>query len=339
MSPGLGTGLGGSVGIAAETTYGTWVAPTRWLEVHNAKIQENVHTIQGTGLANGRFVDLGSRRAITYKDASGSMELEWLNQGMALLLKNIMGSNATLTQIGSTAAYQMSCNLGVPDNQNYLSLQALIPSAQGTITPENFHGCKIKKATWTIDMSTPLTLALDVDSQTKDETQTAGTPTYTSNSRTFTYTGMVFKVGTLGSEAAVDAVKKMSITIERTLKTDRIYMGQTVKEEPLSNGLVKITGSVDVDLTDANKAILWDIYHTQTAVPSIVMSCVGNQIGTSGSNDTFTINPTDVYIDTGGTPELDGPDEVTATMNFSGLIDANNDSPLTAKIITGDSTL
>lgn len=336
---GIGSGLGGSVGLAAEASYGTWAAPMRWVEVRNFKMQEQVHTTQGTGLANGRTVDLGSRRVVTYKDAKGTAQLEWLNTGMALLLKNIMGSNATLAAIGSTSAYQMTCNLGVPDNQNYLSAQSLVPSAQGTITPENFHGCKITKATWSIDMTNPLLLDLEIDSQTKDETQVAGTPTYVSNSRGFTFNGMSFKVGAFGSEATIDGVKKISLSVERTLKVDRIYMGNSTKFEPVTVGVTKITGSVDVDLTDTNKPLLWDIYHSQTAVPSIVAQFVGNAIGSSGKSDTLTLNPTNVFIDTGGTPELDGPDEVTATMNFTGLIDGSNDAAMIASVITADSTL
>jgi hypothetical protein len=102
---------------------------------------------------------------------------------------------------------------------------------------------------------------------------------------------------------------------------------------------VKITGSADVDLTAANKAVFWDIYHTQAAIPSIVMQFVGNAIGSTGSNDTLILNPTDVFIDSGGTPELDGTDIVSGTLNFTGLIDSNNDSAMTSKIITADSTL
>lgn len=335
----LGGGLGGAVGIAAETTYGTWVAPTRWVEVRNFKMQEQVHTIQGTGLASGRSIDLGSRRSITYKDAKGTAQIEWLNSGMALLLQNIMGSNATLTPVGTTTAHQMTCTYGVPDNQNYMSMQGLTPSSQGTITPENFHGCKITKTTFSIDMSSPLMLDLDIDSQMKDETQTAGTPSFTANTRNFTFNNLSFKVGAFGSEAGIDGVKKMSLSIERTLKVDRIYMGETAKLEPITSGITKLTGSIDVDLTDTNKPVLWDIYHTQTAIPSIVLQFVGNPIGSSGSNDTLILNPTDVFIDTGGTPELDGPDIVSTTMNFTGLIDSNNDTALSAKIITADSTL
>lgn len=332
----LGSGLGGSVGIAKETTYGTFVPSTRWIEVRDAKMQNRPHISQGTGLANGRIVDLGTRRRATWFDAGGTIDLEFLNQGMALLLGNAMGSAATLTQIGTTSAYTATFNIGAPDNQNYLSMQVLAPDSGGNIKQQNYHGCKIPKVSWTIDMSNPLTWSLDIDSQTWENTTAAGAPSYTANTRTFTFQGMNFKVGAFGSEATIDGVKKMTCSIERGMETQRIYMGQSSKSEPVSNAVVKISGSADVDLTPNNKSVLWDIFNTQAAVPSIVMQFLGNAIPSSASTDTLTLNPTNVFIDSGGTPELDGPGIVSTTLNWTALIDANNDAAMTATLITAD---
>ena len=338
MSP-IAGGLGGAVGLAAEVTYGTFVAPTRWVEVRSAKMQNQPHIAQGTGLASGRFVDLGSRRKLIYADAKGTVELEFLNQSMALLLQHAMGSSATLTQFGTTTAYTLTTNLGVPDAQNYLSMQVLTPNVTtGAIQQQNFHGCKIQKVTWTADEMNPLMWQLDIDAQQWSNSEAAGTPSYTANTRNFTANGMSFKVGAFGSETALDGVRKMTCTIERGLRTDRMYLGQSVKNEPVTNAVVKISGTADVDLTATNKSVLWDIGNTQIAAPSVVLDFVGNAIGSSGKNDEFKINATDVFVDSGFTPELDGPDIVTTTINWTGLIDANNDTALSAVLTTADST-
>ena len=306
-------------------------------------MQERVKTIQGTGLAAGRLFDLGTRRRETWTDAGGTAELEVLNQGFALLLNNIMGANGALTQVGTTTAYQLGgasgISLGAPDNQNYLSMQALVPNTAGTIFQQNFHGCKFTKATFSIDMQSPLTVQLDIDSQQVTTAEAAGTPSYTANTRTFTFQGMNFKVGAFGSEASIDGVRKMTCTIERGMEVNRIYMGQSAKAEPVSNAVVKISGTADLDLTAADKSVFWDLYHSQNAVPSIVMDFVGNAIGTSGKNDELILNPTNVFIDSGGTPELDGPGITQTTLNWSALIDSSNDAALIAKLTTADTTL
>lgn len=333
---GLGGGLGGAVGLAAESTYGTWVAPTTWVEPRDFKMQERPHVTQGTGLAYGRSVDLGSRRRVTWTDGGGTMNKEVLNTKEALLLVNAMGSSATLTQMGTTSAYQLTANLGVPDNQNYLSIQELLPNTAGTIFQQNWHGVKILDTEWTIDMSNPLMAQYTLDAQQMTTVEAAGSPTYSSSSRNFTFQGMSFKVGTFGSESTIDGVTKMTCKITRTLYVNRIYMGGTVKSEPIITGITKISGTADVDLTASDKAVFWDIFHTQAAIPSIVMQFTGNAIGTSGHVDTFTLNPTDVFIDSGGTPELDGPEQVKGTLNWSGLIDSNNNSGMIASLITAD---
>jgi hypothetical protein len=335
---GIAGGLGGAVGIAAETVYGTWVAPTRALEVHSSKLQEVPHIAQGTGLAYGRSVNLASRRVPMWFDATGSIDLEFLNSGMGLLLANIMGSSATLAAIGTTSAYRGTFNYGIPDGQNYLSIQNLVPDTAGTIRAESFHGCKIEKTTFTIDMQNPLMLNLTIDSQFRDEVPVAFTPSYTANTAIFTAFGMQFKAGARGSEAFIDGVKKFTLNIERGLKKDRIYVGGTHKDEPTTNAITKINGTMDVDLLPTNKAVLWDLVHSQTAVPSIVADFVGPAIGASGYNHELVLSANSVFIDSAGTPELDGPDIVTASLPFEVLTDSSNDNPLSMVLTTGDST-
>lgn len=306
--------------------------------MRSAKIQENVKIVQGTGLANGRLVDLGSRRSRIWADAKGTLEMEFLNSGMALLLANAVGSSATLTQNGTTTAYTITCNLGAQDNQNYFSMQEIVPDVAGAQWQQNFHGCKIPKVTWTADTQNPLMWSLDIDSQQVTTAESKGSPSYTTATRNFTMNGMNLKVGAFGSEATVDGVKKLTFSIERGMADARMYLGQTAKAEPLTNAVIKISGSADVDLTTANKSILWDLYHSQTAVPSIVMDFIGSAIGSSGKNDELVLNATDCFIDQGGTPELDGTDVTQATLNFSGLIDTSNDTAFSAKLTTADST-
>lgn len=332
----IGGGLGGSVIVAPETTYGTWVAPTRAVEVHDAKLQERKHRFQGTGLAAGRSIDLGSRRGNVWSDGGGTLDMEFLNTGQALFLAHAMGSSATLAQMGTTSAYQLVTNYGTPDNQNYFSLQSLVPDTGGVLHQENYHGCKIVKATWTIDVANPLMVSYDIDAQQVTTAEGQASPSFPSASKNFSANGMTFAAGALGSEAFVDGVKKFDLSIERILKVDRMYVGGTTKDEPITIGVTKIAGSFDLDLLPTNKAILWDLYHSDAAVPSILATFAGSAIGVSGHNDTFTLNATDVFIDQNGTPELDGPDVVSATVQFVGLIDSANDAALKSTLITAD---
>lgn len=301
-------------------------------------MQDKPRIAQGTGLADGRLVDLGSRRSLLWSDASGTMELEFLNTGMAAILQNLMGSNATLTKMGSGPAYQLACSLAAQDGQNFLSMQSLVPDTSGAINPQNFHGCKLTSAEFTIDTQNPLMVTCDVDAQQWEKATVAASPTYSTASRNFTFAGMTFAAGVFGSESPIDGVKKLTMKIDRTVGKERIYLGDANKAEPLTTGLIKVTGTVDIDLLPSNRPLLWDIYATQAAVPSISATFNGAVIGGSATHDSLKLNATDVFIDQNGTPELDNPEVVTATLNFTGLIDANNDSAFLATLTTGDTT-
>ena len=342
----IGTGLGGSISVGVETVYAatTGVSLSRTIEVRSAKLDERVHTVQGWGLAGGRSVELGSRRNTEWKDAGGDVEMEFLSTGMALLLANALGSSATLAAIttGNTA-YAATFAYGVPDGQNFFSLQTLEPDTSGTLHPYTYHGCKIPKAEFTVDRTNLLMVTYTVDAQHVETATAAVTPSFTTSNTALDGVALSgtgsFKVGTLGSEAAVDGVRKFTATIERELDTERIYLGDsaTSKHEPLTKNWTKISCSMDVDLTSTNKSVLWDIYDSQTPL-SVIADFVGAAIGASGHNSELKLSLPNCYLDTNGTPQLDGPDIVRATLNFTALIDTANDAPISAYLVTSDST-
>jgi hypothetical protein len=72
----IGSGLAASIGVAAESTYGTYVAPTRFLEFTKEDLKKTKTTIQGGGLAAGRFAKLGSRRVLATVGGTGSIEMD-----------------------------------------------------------------------------------------------------------------------------------------------------------------------------------------------------------------------------------------------------------------------
>ena len=55
MSP-LASGLGGQLGLAAESTYGTFVAPTRWFEFNSESLHLERERIESAGIRAGRRV-------------------------------------------------------------------------------------------------------------------------------------------------------------------------------------------------------------------------------------------------------------------------------------------
>src|SRR4051794_13964428 len=98
----IGSGLGAQVGIAPEVTYGTYVAPTKFVEFTKESLALQKTTAQSAGIAAGRLVALSSRRVVTQRQASGSLEMEVTTKGMGTLLQTLMGTSVTPVQQATT---------------------------------------------------------------------------------------------------------------------------------------------------------------------------------------------------------------------------------------------
>jgi hypothetical protein len=349
MSTTIGSGLGGFAAGVPQPTYGAaFIPPTRTFTFKSCKMTYNTHPVQGGPyLAGGRIIDIGSARELMYLDASGSITGDVVNTGHALLLATAMGSSAIMTQIGMTTAYQLGgasgAPVGAPDKNNggtsgcCFDMQLGVPSTDGVQHPENYHSCMIPKAEWVFDRTGLVTYSYDLDAQYLEKTTALITPTYPAAPIPFSMASAasLFKIGALGAEAAVDGVRKATVTLEHKLATDRIYLGNQYKDIPVSNALAVVTVALDFDYTAQAKTAIADLMLAGTPA-SIICTAVGNIIGVSSSSDTFSLNATNCFLNTGGESPLDGPDEIKNTASFTGTINATGTSALIASLISAD---
>jgi hypothetical protein len=352
MTVTIGSGLGGFAAVVAQPTYGaSMVTPTRPLTLKSAKPTHNPHIVQGGPYLRGgtTIVDLGSAHVQTYLDSTGTIESDMVNTGEALLLATAFGSSGTLTAIGTTAAMQLGgasgISLGAPDKLNggasgcQFDMQLAVPDTAGLLHQYNYHSCMISKAEWVFDRVGLVTKSYDWDAATVEETTALiALPSFPGAPVPFSMGAAtaVFQIGAKGSEAAVDGCRKATFTIQRKLATDRVYLGGAVKEIPVTNGLVDLTIALDFDYTSQARTVM-ETFLSNTA-QSIICKAVGNQIGSSGQFDTFGLQATNAFIQTGGEGPLAGADLVKNTVTFKGTVDTAADSPLIATLITADTT-
>jgi hypothetical protein len=331
---GIGSGLQGSLGLAPETTYGTYVAATRHLEVENAKLKKIKNTMTSKGLAGGRAISLGSRRQVTSLAASGSISLEVANTQMGVLFNNAIGGTVTPVQQGATTAYLQTHSLAVSTNNfgKSLSLQTGIADVGGTSRPYTFLGGKITKFDLSCGIDDYLKMTADIDCRDVVESQTLVAPSYAAGTRSFHWDQGAVKISDLGgSPASIDGVRKLSLNCERKMDTGRFYFGVGgLKAEPILNDFTSITGSLDADLI--LKADLADRYRDDTPF-ALVWEFVGPLIA-STYYETFRVTLPDCFFDDAG-PTLDGPDLAKLPMKFTALYDGTN-PPMKIEIISID---
>lgn len=329
----IGSGLAASIGFAAESTYGTYVAPTRFLEYIKADLKKKKNVVQGGGLAAGRIAQLGSRRVVTSESVEGGFELEVANKGMGLLLAHLLGSSATPVQQGATAAYLQAHTVG--DNiGKSLTIQHGVPDLTGTVRPFTFKGCKLSGAEFSCKVGELLTMSLDVDGRQASEVETLVAASLATEVAPFHWAQMSVKLGTFGAEAAVSGVKGFSVKFDRGMASERFYAGAGgLKAEPIMNDFLKVSGSIEVDLV--NKADFADRFAADSAT-SLVIEFVGPLIA-STYYQTFRIKLPMVFFD-GDTPTVDGPDVTSGGYPFVAQLDGTN--PLVSiDYISTDTTL
>ena len=326
----IGSGLGAQLGIAAETTYGTFVAPTKFIEFTKESLALKKTTAQSSGIAAGRLLALSSRRVLTRKEVQGSIDLEVTNKGMGVLLQALMGTTVTPVQQAVTTAYLQTHTLASVAGKS-LTVQKGVPLTSGTVTDKTFLGCKVTSGEFSCEVGGMLTSTLEFDGKDCDEAQTLATASYPSMSP-FHFGQMALKTGTVGTETALDGIRKVSCKIERPQDVERFYAGQAgLKREPIENDQVKISGSLETDYV----ATTLDDLHTSDGTTSLVWEFIGPIIASTYA-ETFRITLPAIRLDE-GPPVVDGFGVVKPTFNYVGLYDGTNQPKI--EYISTDVTL
>ncbi|MCL6733289.1 phage tail tube protein [Streptomyces neyagawaensis] len=326
----IGSGLGAQLGIAAESSYGTYVAPTRFIEFTKEGLALKKTTALSSGIAAGRLLGLSARRVLTRREVSGSIDFEVTNKGMGLLHQGLMGTSVTPVQQGATTAYLQTHTLASVAGKS-LSIQKGVPLTSGTVTDKSFVGCKIISGEFSCGVGEMLTCSMEFDGKNCDESQTLATASYPSMTP-FHFGQMAVKTGSFGAEAALDGIRKVSCKIERPQDTERFYAGQSgLKKEPIENELVKISGTLESDYT----ATTLDDLHTSDGATSLVWEFVGPEIATP-YNEVWRLTLPAIRLDE-GPPVVDGFGVVKPSFNFVSLFDGTNLPKI--ELISTDTTL
>ncbi|MFJ5893791.1 phage tail tube protein [Streptomyces californicus] len=326
----IGSGLGAQLGIAAETTYGTFVAPSRFVEFTKESLVLKKTTAQSAGIAAGRLLALDKRRVLTRREASGSIDMEIVNKGMGLLIQALMGTTVTPVQQGAGPAYLQTHTLADTAGKS-LTIQKGIPLTTGVVTKKNFLGCKITSAEFSCEVGGLLTGAFEFDGRDVEESSALAAASYPALTP-FHFQQMGIKTGAFGTETARTGIRKVSCKIERPQEVERFYAGAAgLKAEPISNDQVKISGTLESDYVDTTL----DDLHTSDGSTSLVWEFVGPLIAAT-FYETFRITLPAIRLDE-GPPVVDGFGVVKPSFNYVGLYDGTNQPKI--EIISTDVTL
>lgn len=245
-----------SLGLAVESTYGTVVTPTRFLEFTDENLDWKKNVKQGMGLRVGGRVARSGRRTVPSADGGGDISLEVCSKGLGLLWQAAMGSGVSTNVSGAT--YQQLFTLG--DTPNSLTIQRGTPQVGGTVDAYTFSGCMVDSFDLNFQNADILTAKFTIDAGQLGTGTGYATPSYPASPvNLFHFAGGAIYNGTLtaptttalaSATTPLASVRSGTLTVNHNLAKDRQNLGGGIaagrKAQP-TVGLRSISTSLQIE--------------------------------------------------------------------------------------------
>ena len=323
----IGAGIGASLGVATESTFGTGVTVTRFYEFNSENLQFRKNTAEGMGLRAGGQLPRSQRRVVTTKDAGGDLDIDLPTRGLGLLLSYAMGTTPTATTV-SSGVYSYTFTLGDTYGRSFTT-QVGVPQYGGTVTPKTLAGCKINNFELSVANGEIAKGKFGIDAQSLTTSTALSTVSYPVSGSVFNFAqGAITLNG-----SAVANIKDFSVTVDNTIKNDRYNLGALgLKSEQNISGFRKVSGKITAEFTDTT--LLAAFLADTTA--SLALTFTGDTIA-STYKDTLSITLPACKFDA-DTPNVSGPGVVDLSMSFTVYDDGTN-QPMTLVYQTSESAL
>lgn len=324
------------LGFAKETTYGTAVAPAKWLEFIKEDIKGKYPRLQADGLQAALF-DRNDRYAVTNKGASGSIDFEVLTKGHQDLIGFMNGAVVTSGPT-ETVVYT---HTATPANlfSHNITVQVGRPTENDTVKPWTYEGGKVTGYSYANSTDKLLTASIEMDFELESQPASPagayilGTPSFPSGAEVLSWMGATITVG-----GTTYDVSDFSIKVDNSLNADRwfLHKGQS-KREPVQDGKRKVEFSLTVPYIDS---VLWQKVSAATASGSyaaLVAKWEGPTLAGSTIYPNLTITCPLARFDE-GQPNVDGPGMLDQTLTGMCFQDTGNPNAITVAYQTLDTT-
>ena len=157
MTTTIASGLGATVGFSKESTFNTFVAPTKFMTFQKEGFKLKKNIVQSKALHGGLY-NLATRRAFTTRTVDASLDADVYDRGQGLLWAQSLGGTApTPTQFATTGVYYAVFTPGDTTGET-LSFQIGRPQNNGTVQAFSYGGVKITD--WEVKQETGKQAAL-----------------------------------------------------------------------------------------------------------------------------------------------------------------------------------
>lgn len=327
----MSTPLDAQFGFKAETSYGTAVTVTNFMEFASENIRPEYQLLTGSGFRPGAHAIRSDRTARNGMiGCSGSVTWQPLaagGSGLSALLAPALG--AVTTSGPTTSSYTHTGTFGDLAGDS-LTIQVGRPGTAGTVHPFTYAGCKVGGLTLRNSLDGILEASLDIAHALSETTGIAlASASYTASTELYSWSD-----GGLTVAGSTVNISDVSFSLRNPYRLRR-YVGGT-QGEPLQNGLREATCTFTMEFEDLTELNYVRATTVAAGQKKLVATWTGNT-AISASTYPQIIVTFEVSEITGDYVAQNGMEINTLTVNAIARFDGTN-SPMKIEVISADST-
>lgn len=328
----LASGLGAQLGMALETTPGTYEAPASCLTLLSETLERKNDYTKIKGLRPDVLVQQDGLHLQTTRHVEGDIVPVPLSKGLGKLLTLLNGLTPTPTGAGTAKTWSFPIGTTAPDGKS-ATFQVGVPGTDGTVQAKSVIGGVVKSITFAMERGGALTCTANVWAADLKTDEALIVAVYPAGAQAFGFRGsqLQFNDAPIGS-----CVRSISITFTFPKADDRYCMNGTgTALIPITNDQITVAGQYEMEFSGG-----WTQYNAFANATRRKLTLTNSALTEIEAGTKPQLNfviPQFVTIDN-GTPTVAGPDLITTQGQFEAVSDGAL-APATITYITTDTAL
>jgi len=312
------------LGYRAEATFGTYIAPTTWIEFLSESITADFERISSQGWRAGQRVESELRWKAGRTNVSGTVNAELQSKGMSGLFLAAFGTRVITTPGGGTTSRDHTFTLGDTVGDS-LTIQIGRELRDQTVQPFSYLGSKVNGFHLTCDVGGLAQTSFDVVGRAEDTATGLVAATYPAVLETFS-----FVEGTVTIAGASTPVRSATFDLDNRMNTDDYAFGSKLRRDVPEPALRDAGGTLDADWASM---VAYNRFVNGT-MASLVLTFTGSIIEAAIA---YKLSLTANIRTDGTTPTVDGPEETRQPLAYKVMAAAAGE-PVTLVWTSTDTT-
>ena len=187
--------------------------------------------------------------------ATGTVQVDFLNKGMGLILQHALGASSGPTQQGATASYEATFSTNDTGPTGSYTWQMLRTDSGGTSRCFTYEGAVCTNVSFEAALGSNLNMSLSYDAEEEQTSTGAATPTYVASTTPFPFNTIAIEI----DDSAVTNITGVSIDLDLGMRTDRRFLkGSATKSQPRRASVPAYSGTLSAEfssLSDYNNFV------------------------------------------------------------------------------------